>query len=147
MAALSFADIAPGLKHVAGPYRVEREEMMAFARKWDPRADHVDEEAARAGPFGGVTASSSYVISVRTALLYRIDEFRDAIIATLGWTDLSFPRAVRPGDELTLECEWIDKRLSKSQPDRGLATQTIALRNQNGEIVLSYRDTVMVRAQ
>ncbi len=67
------------------------------------------------------------------------------MIAGLGYDDLRFHAPARPGDELQLRQEWLDKRESASKPDRGIANSRVSLVNQDGVIVMSHLDSVLLR--
>ena len=71
--------------------------------------------------------------------------FRCTVIAGLGFDEVRFHRPAHPGDALTLELTWRDKRRSKSKPDRGIVSGRYALINAAGETVLSHLDTILMR--
>ena len=62
----------------------------------------------------------------------------------MGWDELRLPNAVRPEDELDLETTVLEKRESRSKPDRGIVRDQIHLRNQRRETVLQYIGIVLV---
>jgi acyl dehydratase len=142
MPSIYFEDIEPGAKVLSEPYRVPQDEMLAFARRWNPLPHHIDARAAAASPFGGLTAPGLYTLAVKQVLADRIPQ---AVIASMGYDEVRFPTPVRPGDELTLELLWVEKRESRSRPDRGIVKLRFTLRNQAGETVLSHLDTILVR--
>jgi acyl dehydratase len=139
-----YEDIVPGRKIRIGPYHVTREEAIEFARKWNPLPFHVDEEAAKKTIYGGLTAPSTYTLVVRTILLDRM-QMLDAMLGTVVWDDVRLQEPVRPGDDLAIEVEWIEKRVSRSKPDRGLAKMRPTMCNQREEVVMSQFDTIMLR--
>ena len=71
-------------------------------------------------------------------------EVKTNIIAGLGWNDVRFPNPVRPDDRLSATVECLTKRESRSKPDRGIVRTQISLHNQQGEVVVTYEDTIMV---
>ena len=138
-----FEDVVPGAR-LQGPSMVMVEEdMIAFAREWDPLPFHVDREAGRK-TFGSITASGTYVLAVKMRLLHRFPQ-RHAIIASGGYDEVRFHEPVRPGDTLSIVMEWVDKRESKSKPDRGVVTLRLSLVNQDGKTVLSHLDNILVK--
>jgi len=139
-----FEDIEIGATVRVGSYRMDADEMMNYARKWDPLPVHSDEAAARQTMFGGLTASGSHTIAVRVLLLHRVP-IQDGLIGAAGWDEVRFHQPVRPGDELWLEVTRADKRQSTSKPDRGIVTALMKLVNQRNEIVLSHRGTIFMR--
>ena len=94
--------------------------------------------------FGGLTASGSHTLAIRTLLLHQLPT-REAVIAAGGWDEGRFHVPVRPGDELSLEVTWLTKRRSASKPDRGIVTALMKLLNQHHTVVLSHKDTIFMR--
>ena len=140
---LYFEDLDIGAVLTSETYAIAKDEMVAFARKWDPLPIHVDEEAARQSPHGGLIGSGEYSMAVKQLLITRLG-FGSGVIASIGYDELRYLRPVRPGDDLTLSVTCLDKRESRTKPDRGVVTLNVVLANQNGEAVLSYRDMVMM---
>ena len=138
-----FEDVVVGATVTAGPYRVTRDEMVAFARKWDPFPFHVDEMAARDSIYGGLIASGEYTMAVKQALIHRLGG-NEALIGSMGYDELRYLGPVRPDDRLTLSMECTDKRVSRSKPDRGIVKYKVTLTNQDDEPVLSYTDIVLL---
>ena len=138
-----FEDVVVGATVTAGPYRVTRDEMVAFARKWDPFPFHVDEAAGRDSIYGGLIASGEYTMAVKQALIHRLGG-NEALIGSMGYDELRYLGPVRPDDRLTLSMECTDKRVSRSKPDRGIVKYKVTLTNQDDEPVLSYTDIVLL---
>ena len=92
-------DFAVGQVYKSGRRRVDKEQIFAFAKEFDPQPYHLDEEAARNSPFQGLAASGWHTAAITMRLI--VDgEFKPAGgILGVGFDDLSWPRAVRPGDE------------------------------------------------
>ena len=140
---LYYEDMVPG-ETIEGPsFELDRQEMVAFAKIWDPLPFHVDETAAEKA-FGGLTAPGVYVLAIKQRLIHELDD-EHAVIASLGYDEVRFHRPVRPGDTVSLRVEWVDRRPSTSKPDRGIVTIRFSLANQQGEVVMSHLDTVLVR--
>lgn len=138
-----FEEMVPGTRETGPELVVDGDEMLAFARKYDPLPIHVDEDAARAA-FGGLTAPGCYVLALKQQLIHRLPN-RHAVIASGGYDEVRFHAPVRAGDRLRLELEWVERRPSKSRPDRGVVTVRFELVNQDGTVVMSHRDTILVR--
>lgn len=138
-----FEDVVPGDKVTGPSMLMVEEDMVAFAREWDPLPFHIDREAGRKA-FGSITASGTYVMAVKIRLVHDLPR-RHAIIASGGYDEVRFHEPVRPGDTLTIGMEWVSKRESNSKPDRGVVTLRFTLTNQDGKIVLSHLDNILVR--
>jgi len=139
-----YEDIVVGTSERVGSYRVEADDIVSYARRWDPLPVHTDPAAARQTTFGGLTASGSHTLAIRTLLLHRVP-IQESVIAAGGWDEVRFHKPVRPGDELWLEVTWIAKRRSASKPDRGIVTASMKLTNQDGDVVLSHQDVIIMR--
>ncbi|HEV2624456.1 MAG TPA: MaoC family dehydratase [Xanthobacteraceae bacterium] len=137
-------DFAVGQIFKSGRKRVDRNEIFAFAREFDPQPYHLDEEAARQSPFGGLAASGWHTAAMSMRLI--VDgEFRPAGgILGVGFDELSWPRAVRPGDELHVQSEILEVRPSKSRPDRGMIRVRNTTLNQNDEVVQVFTGNLLV---
>jgi acyl dehydratase len=137
-----YEDVIPGAVLRAGPYVIPEQELLDFAAAWDPLPIHVDKDyAAR---HGGITAPGLYLLAIKMRLVHQLP-FRRTVIAGVGFDEVRFHRPVHPGDALTLELTWRDKRRSKSKPDRGIVSGRYALLNAAGETVLSHLDTILMR--
>ena len=141
---LYFEDFQIGQSRSAGVHELGEEDIIAFARQWDPQPWHVDPEAARLTPMGGLTASSCHTYSVAALLLSRMEPA--AGIASLRH-EIELPNPARPGDRLTLTMTCVEKRASETRPDRGLITFDGVLANQEGTPVLRLRSLMMVRTR
>jgi acyl dehydratase len=137
-------DFSVGQIFKSGRKRVDKDEIFAFARQFDPQPFHLDEDAARRSPFGGLAASGWHTAAMTMRLL--IDgEFRPAGgILGVGFDELSWPRAVRPGDELQVRSEVLEVRPSKSRPDRGMIRVRNTTVNQNDEVVQVFTGNLLV---
>ena len=144
MTELYLEDFAVGQVYHSGRLRVDKEQILAFAKQFDPQPYHLDEEAAGKSVFGQLVASGWHTAALTMRLL--VDgEFKPAGgILGVGFDDLSWPRAVRPGDELHAKSEVLDVRPSKSRPDRGLIRVRTTTLNQNEEAVQVYTGNLLV---
>jgi acyl dehydratase len=143
MTRLYFEDIEIGIARAAGPYLVSKDEIIAFATKYDPQPRHIDEEAAARSIFGSLIASSAHTFAIVIALAGKTEPSLRTL-AGLGWDEMRFPTAVRPDDKLDLEATVVEKRESKSSADRGLVRSRILLRNEKRETVFESVSTVLV---
>src|SRR6516164_3684406 len=138
-----FEDIEVGDSRKAGPYFVSKDEIIQFAKQYDPRPFHIDETAAARSIFAGLSASAAHTFAIFISLTNKFQP-PVRVIALLGYDELRLPNAVRPGDNLYLESTTLEKRESKSKPDSGIVRSQGRLRNQKGETVLQCVYSVLV---
>jgi acyl dehydratase len=126
------------------PVRVEKDEIIAFAKKYDPQFFHLDEEAARSSIFGGLVASGWLTAALTMRLLTEREAKPAGGSIGLGFDELRWPIPVRPGDELRIESEVLDVRPSKSRPNLGLIKMRTRTLNQRGQVVQEIVQNAMV---
>ena len=141
-------DFAVGQTFGSGRLRIEGERALAFAAEFDPQPFHLDEAAARRSIFGGLTASGWHTAAVTMRLLVETELKPAGGLIGAGLDECRWPRPVRPGDELRVECEVIEVRPSTSRPDRGLIKVRITTLNQDNEAALvNIANLVVLRRQ
>jgi acyl dehydratase len=131
-------DFAVGQTFGSGRVRIDKEQIFAFAAEFDPQPFHLDEAAARHSIFGGLAASGWHTAAVTMRLLLGSELKPAGGIIGAGLDECRWPRPVRPGDELRIECEVIEVRPSKSRPEQGLIKLRTTTLNQDGEAVLVH---------
>lgn len=136
-----FEDVIAGRALHAGPYVIPEQELLEFAQKWDPLPIHADK--AYAMQHGGLTAPSVYLFAIKMRLVHTFP-LRRSVIAAIGYDEVRFLRAAHPGDALTLELTWVEKRRSRSKPDRGIVSGRYSLSNAAGELVMTHLDTILM---
>ncbi len=128
-------DLVEGEPLDCRPVVLGLDEVVEFARKYDPQQFHVDHEFAAASRFKGIIASSLHTLSACTRVI--VDAQKDVeILIGLGMLEVGLPNAVRPDDILMVDAYWSDLRRSASKPGQGLATVRFTVRNQHKETVL-----------
>ena len=137
-----FEDIEIGRRVEIGRHTPTRDEIIEFARQWDPQPFHLDEAAGRASPMGGLSASSCHTYSISSLIYSRSDE-KLKTAAMLG-LEMRFPSAVRPDEQLTLFEKFTKKRVSNSRPKYGVVSSETVLENQRGEEVMVMRSNYLV---
>jgi acyl dehydratase len=145
MIELYFEDFAVGqVFKPSGRVSVSKEDIIAFAQKFDPQPFHLDEEAARTSIFGRLVGSGWHTAALTMSLLARSEHRPVSGAIGLGFENLRWPLPLLPGDELRIESEVLEVRPSRSRPDRGLLKMRTQTFNQNGEIVQEIMANVMV---
>ncbi|HEX7373704.1 MAG TPA: MaoC family dehydratase [Steroidobacteraceae bacterium] len=138
-----YEDLVEGVVEESGTRTVTREELIAFARQYDPQYFHADETAARDSIFGEVIASGIYTMAIWRQLDHQIAHDIQWICG-VAWDDVRFPQAVRAGDTLRARATCLARRPSGSDPRRGVVTYEYVLLNQRDEIVFTCRSTNLV---
>ena len=138
-----FEEIEIGQVWKSTEYRVTREEIIEFAKKWDPQPFHLDDEAAAQSIFRTLVASAPHTFAIQTCLVDKLNG-RIAMLAGLSITRFELPHPVRPGDHLHLERRVLANRLSETRPGTGITTLEQLLKNQDGRIVLETIHNIMV---
>lgn len=134
---LYFEDIVVGDRRELGSHRFTRDEIVAFARTFDPQPFHVDEEAAARSHFRGLVASGWHTASVAMRLFVDGMAGRIATMGSPGVDELRWLGPVRPDDTVTLRVEIVGATASTSRSDRGSVRVRYELVNQRGELVLT----------
>jgi acyl dehydratase len=139
-----FADYKPGAVYEYGHATLTEDELLDFARKFDPQPMHTDPAYAAAGPFGGLIASGWHTAGLMMRLLADNYLSKVASLASPGVDELRWPHPVRAGDVLRLRVEVVEARESRSKPDRGVVRTRAELLNQDDVVVMSMLAVNMV---
>lgn len=147
MTTYAYEDLQPGVRIELGTKKVEAEEVIEFAREFDPQPMHLDEEAGRESILGGLSASGWHTSSMFMRL------FCDGLLLNStgqGSPGLEYAKWKKPvlaGDTLSASVTSVDARLLKSRPGVGVVTLDGQVINQNGEVVMELRNAVMFRTR
>lgn len=141
-----YEDIVIGQQTKTREYHVSKEELIAFAKEWDPQPFHIDEEAARHWPTGliGTSVHSYAIINKLFAEIAAQGDDPIAMVAGLGIDEWRTPNPLRPGDTVHAVGFVEAKRESSSKPNLGILTSVSQLVNQNGDIILTYKSNGLV---
>ena len=134
-----FDDYVEGDVHRFGSILVEAEEIVTFAKLYDPQSIHTDPEAAAKGPFGGLIASGWLTCGLMMRLYYQNYLTHNASLASPSLDELRWLKPVRPGDRLSVQVTVLQAAPSKSKPDRGAVTSFVEVFNQADEVVMSFK--------
>ena len=138
-----FEDVEVGETTQFGHYAVTREEIIEYARQFDPQPFHLDEEAARASMFGGLIASGWHTGAMFIRMVCDGMAPTAATSGSMGFDDLKWLKPVRPGDVLSVDSVVREKIESRSRPDRGTVKIESRVSNQRGEVVMSLVSLVI----
>jgi acyl dehydratase len=139
-----FEDYQPGAVYEYGYATLTEDELLDFARKFDPQPIHIDPAYAKSGEFGGLIASGWHTSALMMRLLADNYLSKVASLASPGVDELRWPHPVRAGDVLRLRVEVVEARESRSKPDRGVVRTRAEMRNQENLVVLSLLAVNMV---
>ncbi len=141
-----YEDIVVGETRESAPRTVTRDEMLEFATRYDPQWFHADAESAERSIFGELVASG-----IHTAALWRIldHEIGKDIrwICGVAWEEVRWPHPVRAGDSVRARSEALAKRLSRSDPGRGVVEYRYSLLNQRDELVFTCRSINLIEVR
>ncbi len=144
MSKLHWEDFKVGFFGAFGPRLITREEIIAFAREFDPQPMHLDEEAARRTMLGGLAASGWHTCSLLMRMIADGFVLNSASMGAPGVDEVKWLKPVRPGDRLTVRATITETRPSKSRPEAGFVRFVYEMVNQNGEPVLWLETAHMV---
>jgi acyl dehydratase len=137
-----FEDVEIGSKRVAGSYTFTQDEIVRFAKKYDPQPFHIDPKAAKNGPFGGLVASGWHAVSVWMKLTIANRNTGDGHTlragVSPGFEDLRWLKPVRPGTTLIYASEVTEKVELKSRPQWGIVKSRNEARDESGELYMSF---------
>src|SRR5205809_1014244 len=138
-----FEDLKAGDRFKSETYAVSEEQLISFAREFDPQPFHLDATVARETMFKGLIASGWHTAAITMRLFVQTLNFAEGAIG-LGVDKLRWPNAVRPGDVLTVETDILKLRPSRSKPGYGIIRLRYVTTNQDGEIVQTMLASAMV---
>ena len=133
-----FDDLPKGYTFETGTRTLSEDDIIGFARQWDPQTFHTDPEAAKASPYGGLIASGFHTLLTAFNLTLGANVWNEASMGSPGMDSLRWIRPVRPGDTLRVRIEVTSSTPSQSRDDRGRTGFQHTVLNQNGEVVMTY---------
>jgi acyl dehydratase len=131
-------DLTAGETVDIGSYTISAEEIIAFAKQFDPQPFHVDPEKAKESIYGGLIASGWHTCSIAMRLMCDAYVNYAASMGSPGLEEVRWLKPVRPGDTLRAT-RTIEESRPTSKPDRGLVLTRWDMYNQKGEHVLTMR--------
>ena len=141
-----FEDLEIGAESNFGSYEVTREEVLEFARKYDPQPFHLSDEEAAKTHFGRIAASGWHTCAMTMAVIARhVVEDEQAGLGSPGVDELRWLKPVYPGDTLHVRGEIIEKTPSRSRPEMGSIRTRTTVTNQDDVPVLTFVSIVLIR--
>ena len=145
MATRYWEDFKVGEVEQIGGKRVDRDELIEFARQFDPQPFHVDEAEAKQSMYGGLIASGWHTCAMVMRMMCDAYLSHSASVGSPGIDNLKWLKPVRPGDTISARRTTLETRASKSKPDIGIVNNLWEVFNQNGEMVMSMQGYGMFR--
>ena len=136
---LYFEDFEVGSRRELGSYLVTEEEILSFARQYDPQPFHIDKEAATSSIYGGLISSGWMTCSIMMRLLVLSTTGKSASMGSPGVDEIRWLKPVYAGDTLSVVLNVLDSRPSQSKPDRGVVHTQWEATNQRGELVCTVK--------
>jgi len=131
-----FEDLPVGLVIDCGSRVVSTEEIVGFARQFDPQPFHVDEEAAARSHFGGVIASGWHSGSIAMRMVVDTVLLESSCMGSPGIERLRWLKPLRGGEQVTTKFRVLDSEPSKTRPDRGRVKVVFELYDRQGELLM-----------
>jgi acyl dehydratase len=145
MTTLLFEDFKPGHLGRFGPRRVTREEILDFAAEFDPQPMHLDEEAASRSMLKGLSGSGWHLCSIIMRMMFDGFIGRTASLGSPGVNELRWLAPLRPDDELTLDVEVTETRVSRSRPATGIVMFRAVVSNAAGQALCEMTSPIIVQ--
>ena len=134
-----FEDFEVGKTIEVGTRTVTEEEIIAFAKQFDPQPFHVDPDAAATSMYGGIIASGWHTCAMMMGLMVSRFLNKTASLGSPGVDEVRWLKPVRGGDTLTVTTTAIEVRPSTSKTDRGVVVTKWQATNQRGELVATVQ--------
>ena len=140
-----FEDCDVGTETLFGHYDVTREEVLEFARKYDPQPFHLSDEEAAKTHFGRLAASGWHTCAMTMAVIARyVVDTEQAGLGSPGVDELRWLKPVYPGDRLTVRGKIIEAIPSRSKPQIGVIRSENTVTNQDDAPVMRFTSIVMM---
>ena len=139
-------DLEVGTETYFGSCEVDRDEVIEFARRYDPQPFHLSDEAAAKTHFGRLAASGWHSCAMVMGVIARkVVETKQAGLGSPGIDELRWLKPVYPGDTLHVSSKIVEVRPSRSKPEIGSIRSATTVTNQDGVPVLTFTSIVLMR--
>jgi acyl dehydratase len=132
-----FEDFPTGYTVDVGTFTLTADEIVDFARRYDPQPMHVDPDAASRSPYGGLIASGWHTVASYMRLLVDSVIGQSASMGSPGIDNVRWPKPVRPDEPLRGRFTVLDSRPSNSRPEWGIVRSRGEVLNQADEVLMS----------
>lgn len=143
-----FEDVVVGETASFGRYEVARDEVIAFAKLYDPQPFHLSDEAAAKTPFKRLAASGWHTCAMTMAMIVKHKNDRqEVLLGSPGIDTLRWVAPVYPGDVLRCESIVTEARRSESRPTMGLTKTALTVLNQDNAVIMTFIANMMIRTR
>jgi acyl dehydratase len=140
-------DFPSGCTRRIGPRCVSAEEIIAFARQFDPQPFHIDAEEAAKSRFNGLIASGWHICALVMRMICDDHILESAGLGSPGAQSIRWKQPLRPGDAISIEATVLEARRSQRHPEVGILRWHWDVRNQHGESIAELETTGMIRCR
>ena len=142
-----FDDFQVGDCFETEPNFISKDEIIDFASKYDPQTFHLDEDAAKNGPFGRLTSSGFMTLGKSFTQIFNTNVFNGSSMGAWGLDELRWTKPVYPGDTLKTQVEVLEKKLSSKNPIKGTVRLKQTVYNQNEDVVMTWISNSMIKVK
>jgi acyl dehydratase len=142
-----FDDFHVGMSFETEPNFISKDEIIDFASKYDPQTFHLDEDAAKNGPFGRLTSSGFMTLGKSFTQIFNTNVFNGSSMGAWGLDELRWTKPVYPGDTLKTQVEVLEKKLSSKNPIKGTVRLKQTVYNQNEDVVMTWISNSMIKVK
>ncbi len=130
------------IRHTAGRTVTETDNVLFCALTMNTQPLHLNEDFASRTEFGRRIVNGLFTLGLVVGMT--VAELTEGtIVANLSYEKVVHPNPVFHGDTIMVETEVLEKRDSRSKPDRGLVRLKHVGRKQDGTVVIELERTVM----
>ena len=140
-----FDDLPVGFRFETGARRLDADAIKRFAAEWDAQPFHLDEEAAKASPYGGLIASGFHTVLTAFTLTLEASDWSESSMGSPGMENIRWIKPVYAGDTLRVMAEVLNATPSRSKPDRGIVEIRYDILNQDELLVAQYQAKHILR--
>ena len=142
-----FEDFTVGLIIKTKPKKITKSEIIDFAKNYDPQRFHVDEQAAKDGPFGKLVSSGFMTLGKSFTQFFETGVIDETGMGAWGIDELRWIKPVYPEDTLITKVEVLEKKLSSKNPKKGTVRTHQTVLNQKDEVVMTWISNFMIKSK
>ena len=142
-----FEDFTVGLIIKTKPKKITKSEIIDFAKNYDPQRFHIDERAAKDGPFGKLVSSGFMTLGKSFTQFFETGVIDETGMGAWGIDELRWIKPVYPEDTLITKVEVLEKKLSSKNPNKGTVRTHQTVLNQKDEVVMTWISNFMIKSK